>query len=166
MPDTTGLYGRDWYAWTQDQAARLRAWPEHLRPNGLDVENLAEEVEDMGASQRRAIESLLRQLALHLLKIEFHPADDARSHWMAEVDTFRASLDLEFRDSPSLRARRQELLAGAWDRAVRDLGRQLARDAPGSAPIVARLALMRTTPRYDLETQVLAEDWYPERATD
>ena len=38
MPDTASLYDRDWYAWTQDQAARLRAWPEQLRPNGLDVE--------------------------------------------------------------------------------------------------------------------------------
>lgn len=57
MPDTAASYDRDWFAWTQDQAARLRAWPEHLRPTGLDVENLAEEVEDMGKSQRRAVEA-------------------------------------------------------------------------------------------------------------
>ena len=118
----------------------------------------------MGASQRRAVESLLRQLALHLLKMEFHPADDARSPRMAEVDNLRASLDLEFRDSPSLRARRHEFLAGAWGRAARDLGRQLAREAPGSAPVVAEPALAQT-PHYDLDTQMLADGWYPDRPT-
>ncbi|MEN0075079.1 MAG: hypothetical protein AAGC69_11880 [Paracraurococcus sp.] len=40
MPDDSGLHDRDWYAWTQDQAARLRAWPEQLRPNGLDVKEI------------------------------------------------------------------------------------------------------------------------------
>lgn len=163
MPDTTGLCERDWYAWTQDQAARLRAGPEHLRPDGLDVGNL---VEDLGTAQRRAVEALLRQLALHLLKIEFHPADEARPHRMAEVDTFRASLDREFRDNLSLRAKRQELLADVWDRAVRDLSRQLGREAPGSAPVFAEMASMRTTPRYDLETQMLAEGRYPDRSSD
>ena len=71
MPDTASLYDRDFFAWTQDQAARLRAWPEHLRPNGIDVANLVEEVESLGKSDRRAIGSLLGFIALHLLKIEF-----------------------------------------------------------------------------------------------
>ncbi|RAI60988.1 hypothetical protein DOO78_02355 [Roseicella frigidaeris] len=54
MPDDAGLHDRDWYAWTQDQAARLRAWPEQLRPNGLDVREIAEEIESLGTSDRRA----------------------------------------------------------------------------------------------------------------
>ena len=72
MPDTASLYDRDFFAWTQDQAALLRAWPEHLRPNGIDIENLVEEVESLGKSDRRAIESLLELVVLHFLKLEFH----------------------------------------------------------------------------------------------
>jgi hypothetical protein len=162
MPDTASPYEQDWYAWTQDQAARLRAWPEQLRPNGLDVEHLAEEVEDMGGAQRRAIESYLRQIALHLLTIEFHSAAEARSHWKTEVDGFRDSLDLEFRDSPSLRARRQEFFEDAWRRAARDLGRQLDRDAPDRARAIAKLLVAEVPPRYDLDSQILTEGWYPE----
>lgn len=107
-PTGTAPYDQDWYAWTQDQAARLRAWPAALRPDGLDIEHLAEEVADMGGSQRRSVRCLLQQIMVHLLRMEFHPAVESRSHWAAEVMNFRSQLDVEFRDSPSLRARREE----------------------------------------------------------
>jgi Domain of unknown function DUF29 len=162
MPDTTGLYEQDWYAWTQDQAARLRAWPEQLRPNGLDVEHLAEEVEDMGGAQRRAVESYLHLIILHFLKLEFHPATEARLHWMAEVDIFRSSLEREFRHSPSLRARRHEFLPDAWRTACRDMRRRLEREAPDHARVFVAALSTGAPSRYDLDAQILAEDWYPE----
>lgn len=161
MPDDAGLYERDWYAWTQDQAARLRAWPEHLRPNGLDVEHLAEEVEDLGRSQRRAVESFLRQIVSHALKIEFHPAAENRSHWMAEIDNFRVALETEFGDSPSLRARRHDLYAAAWQKAERTFRRQLQREAPEAARRLGAAVPADAPPRYDLDSQILNEDWFP-----
>ncbi|MDO9708199.1 DUF29 domain-containing protein [Paracraurococcus lichenis] len=161
MPDDAGLHDRDWYAWTQDQAARLRAWPEHLRPNGLDVELLAEEVEELGGSQRRAVESLLRQVVIHCLKLEFHPAEEARAHWMREIDGFRAQVETEFRDSPSLRARRGTLFGQAWDKGLRIVRRELEREAPEAARAFAVAVPAEGPPRYDLDAQVLNEDWYP-----
>lgn len=161
MPDDAGLYDRDWYAWTQDQAARLRAWPEHLRPNGLDVEHLAEEVEDLGGSQRRAVESFLELINLHCLKLEFHPALEARQHWMAEIDGFRSGIEREFRHSPSLRARRAEFVADAWAAALRRFRRQLQREAPEAARRFAAAIPADAPPRYDLDSQILDEDWYP-----
>ena len=162
MPDDTArLYDRDWYAWTQDQAARLRAWPEHLRPNGLDVEHLAEEVEDMGKSDRRAVESFLHQIALHLLKLEMHPArTEHAAHWMGEIDNFRIELERRLEDSPSLRAQRADLYARAWTSAERAFRRQLERDAPGRARDFAAAE----APRYDLDAEVLNPDWYPSPA--
>lgn len=77
MAETLDLYERDFFAWTQDQAARLRA----LRPNGLDVENLAEEVETLGRSERRAVVSLMRRIVHHLLKLEMLAWGSAREHW-------------------------------------------------------------------------------------
>lgn len=157
MPDTAQLYDRDWYAWTQDQAARLRAWPEHLRPNGLDVEHLAEEVEDLGRSDRRAIESVLHQIALHLLKLELHPAArEHGAHWMTEIDGFRLDLERRLEDSPSLRAQRADLYARAWTSADRAFRRQLDREALEQARRYAPAA----APRYDLDAEVLNPDWY------
>ncbi len=160
MPDTARLYDRDWYAWTQDQAARLRAWPEHLRPNGLDVEHLAEEVEDMGGSQRRAVQSHLRLIALHLLKLEFHPEQSYRAHWIGEIAAFRDTLSTELRDSPSLRARCPELYPDAWAKARRALLRELAEAAPERHRAIADLLSAEEPPHYDLAC-ILDEDWYP-----
>jgi hypothetical protein len=163
-PDTArDLYDRDWYAWTQDQAARLRAWPEHLRPNGLDVEHLAEEVEDLGGSQRRAVESHLRLIALHLLKLEFHPARDSRGHWVGEVAAFRDTIGTELRDSPSLRGRCPDLYPAAWRRARRAFLDQIAADQPDLARTLAAALPEAAPPRYDLAL-VLAEGWYPDPA--
>ncbi|MBX9699510.1 MAG: DUF29 domain-containing protein [Acetobacteraceae bacterium] len=166
MPDTAQLYDRDWYAWTQDQATRLRAWPEHLRPNGLDVEHLAEEVEDLGKSDRRAVESFLHQVVLHLLKLEFHTAAEARLHWMAEVDAFRLELERRFEDSPSLRAQRAALAGRAWTSAERALRRQLAREAPEAARRLEATLRDAPGPRYALDEQLLNADWYPSPACD
>ncbi|WP_439598051.1 DUF29 domain-containing protein [Falsiroseomonas sp.] len=162
MPDTAIPYEQDWYAWTQDQAARLRAWPEALRPNGLDVVQLAEEVEDMGGSQRRAVQSLLYQLLLHLLKLEFHPAAGSTrgGHWAGEVANFRAQLEIDFRDSPSLRARRQEFVDVVWPRALRQLRRQLREEAPDRLTALDAAA-MEERCRYETDRQVLDEDWLP-----
>jgi hypothetical protein len=57
-------YGTDFYAWTQTQAEALRAqeW------KTLDLENLAEEIESLGRSQRKAVRSHMRNLCMHLLK--------------------------------------------------------------------------------------------------
>jgi len=154
MPDTASLYDRDWFAWTQEQAARLR----DLRPNGLDVENLAEEIEDMGKSQRRAIESLLFQLSVHLLKLELMRWPGSARHCRQESRAFRRSLTRDFRESPSLRAKRHELYVIAWDEAVRAFLADWREGARGTLPV----ALDAAAPRYDLDREVLAEEWFPE----
>ncbi|MDO9708200.1 DUF29 domain-containing protein [Paracraurococcus lichenis] len=161
MPDDAGLHDRDWYAWTQDQAARLRAWPEHLRPNGLDVEEVAQEIESLGKSDRRAITSFLRLIALHALKMEFHPVTEFAGHWRKEIGNFRDELGRLFEESPSLFAQREALFAKAWRDARRELARDLGVDAPEAARAFAAAVPAEGPPRYDLDAQVLNEDWYP-----
>jgi hypothetical protein len=58
------LYDRDFYEWTRCNAALLRAG----RFEEADVERIAEEIEDMGRSERRGIEGRLEVLLTHLLK--------------------------------------------------------------------------------------------------
>lgn len=163
MPDTAIPYETDWYAWTQQQAALLRELPASTRPNGLDVDNLAEEVESMGASQRRAIRSLLEQIFVHFLKLEFHPAVTARPHWQSEIESFRSQLEGEFADSPSLRPRLPELAGTAWPIALRYARRRVGAEAPEMEARMAAAGVRPETPRYDLDGQVLDPTWFPER---
>ena len=66
---TTPDYETDFYAWTQQQAAALRAkdWA------ALDRAHVAEEIEDVGHSVRFAVESQLARLLFHLLKRRYDP---------------------------------------------------------------------------------------------
>jgi Domain of unknown function DUF29 len=160
VSDAADLYERDFHAWTQDQAATLRAWPERLRPNALDIGHLAEEIEDLGIAQRNAVQSLCYQLLLHLLKLGHHPDQTPRSHWQSEVDEFRASLERAFEQSPSLKARRHELVGGEWDRAARRFALVLRRD--GHQPESLSISLPATgRPYFDLDAEVLNADWFP-----
>ncbi len=160
MSDVSELYERDFYAWTQDQAARLRAWPEALRPNALDLANLAEEIEDLGKSQRGAIESLMSRIVEHLLKLRCHPDQASRRHWQKEVAAFRDQIDILFRDNPSLRARRAEIASAIWRRAARRFGQDLDIDGLDARAALAWLP-DPAEPYFDLDREVLAEEWFP-----
>lgn len=162
MPDAPSLYRDDYYAWTQDQAAKLRSWPEHLRPNGIDAGTLAEEVEDLGRSVEDAVESTLEQLVIHLLNLELHPDPQPRNHRANEVDAFRARLERLFRRNPALKARRHAIYAGLWPSACRQVGKALARDGANAPALTA--ALREDTLRHLLDEAVLNEDWYPQPA--
>jgi hypothetical protein len=92
------LYDEDFYAWTQEQAAALRA----LRgDNRLDVEHLAEEIEDLGRSDLQAVESFVEQIIAHLLNVDYSGQDNPRQRWRAEVLNFRKSVDRKI--TPSIR---------------------------------------------------------------
>jgi hypothetical protein len=76
------LYDLDFYSWTQDQAARLRA----LTPqSGLDLENLADEVADLGRSERNKTFHHLLQACTQLLKAAQSTAEEPQRHWRAET---------------------------------------------------------------------------------
>lgn len=95
-------YDTDFFAWTQEQAARLRALPPESRGNGLDAANLAAEIESMGKRDRRAATSLLVRLVVHLLKLAASPLREPREHWRLEARDSRCALAEVLDDSPSL----------------------------------------------------------------
>lgn len=113
---TETLYETDFYAWTQHQAALLRA--EEIET--LDLANLAEEIESMGISQRKEITSRLIVLIMHLLKWQYQPAPHGRTQprsWLNTITTQRQEIELVLRDSPSLRRQLPEHIAYAYPRA-------------------------------------------------
>jgi Domain of unknown function DUF29 len=69
------LYDEDFYAWTQQQAGLLRRMPRV--GTELDLDNIAEEIEDLGRSDLRTAQSLVEHIIEHLLKLEFAGLDEA-----------------------------------------------------------------------------------------
>jgi len=108
------LYDRDYYAWLIEQAAHIRA----RRLDQLDYEALAEELEDMGRSERRAVENYLKNLLLHLLKWAVQTERRSGS-WRDSIDTARDAVADLLRDSPSLKPQLSEFVTRQYDRARR-----------------------------------------------
>lgn len=107
-------YEADYVAWAEDQAARLR----RARPAGVDWENLAEEVESLGKSDRRAIGANLKLVLDHLIKWRFQPAKRSAS-WSTSIDEHRDRIARILADSPSLAGLPAAALAAEYRKARR-----------------------------------------------
>jgi hypothetical protein len=100
MSTKTARYDEDFYAWTQEQAALLREGA----VDELDLANLAEEIESLGKSDRRALGSHLRNLVLHLLKWHYQPSGRLTGHsWQSSIRNARADIAVLLEDSHTLR---------------------------------------------------------------
>lgn len=107
------LFERDFYRWTQDQAALMREG----RLSEIDLEQVAEELESMGARERRELIGRLAVLLAHLLKWQYQPERRSRS-WRPMVNEQRRQLELLLEDSPSLRANLADYQSRAYRNAV------------------------------------------------
>lgn len=85
------LYDDDFYAWTQQQAALLRAMPP--ASNRLDAQLIAEEIEDLGRSEIRSAQSLCEHIIEHLLRLEYSGLTEPAEHWRREIVEWRLQLD-------------------------------------------------------------------------
>jgi hypothetical protein len=124
-------YDDDFYAWTQTQAAALRAkdWA------ALDLEHLAEEIEDVGNSVRFAIESQMVRLLWHLLKLRHDPATRPRRGWKVTVDAARE--EIAKRAKGGLQHHPERYLPDAYRQARRRLSLGMDRpltDVPEACP--------------------------------
>ena len=109
------LYEQDYYAWTEEQVGLLRLG----QTANLDLANLAEEIEDMGRSQRRAVKSALIVVLVHLFKYRFQAGRRSNS-WRATLREHRRRLRDEFVDSPSLRPYTEQIFADCYQDACED----------------------------------------------
>jgi hypothetical protein len=102
----------DVHAWAEDQVRFLRtgAW------SRLDIEHLADEIADVGRSERHALTGALSVILLHLLTWDHQPTRRSRSR-VTSIRTQRSVVDERLDDSPSLRAQMDGLVARAYHRA-------------------------------------------------
>jgi hypothetical protein len=125
-------YDSDFYAWTVEQTRLLRAG----ELSAIDATNIAEEIESIGRSDRRELQSRLVVLSMHLLKWRQQPGVRSRS-WSATIEEQRLQIDNIFAESPSLKPLAAGMLAQAYAiaraRAIAETG--LADDAfPAACP--------------------------------
>jgi len=153
MPDAR-LYETDFYAWTQEQAAALRRMAEARANTELDLENLAEAIEDMGGSDLRALEGDLGRVIEHLLKLEHSPAADPQKKWTISTVEHRTRVRKAIRKSGTLKRLLPELLPDVWDDA-----RKVAAKAMELFDGVDPATLPDACP-YGLE-QILDDDFWP-----
>ena len=103
------LYERDFYAWANEQAALLRAG----KLDHADIENIAEEIESMGRSEKRELVSRLTVLLLHLLKWRHQPAFRGTS-WRLSIEEQRYRLEDHLNDNPSLTSQMDAAIPAAY----------------------------------------------------
>ncbi|WP_250122463.1 DUF29 domain-containing protein [Chroococcidiopsis sp. CCMEE 29] len=103
------LYKTDFYAWTQQQIHLLKqqAW------QSLDVQNLLEELADLGRRERQELRNRLSVLLGHLLKWQFQPQQRGNS-WLATIREQREQLVLLLDENPSLKPYLSEALSIAY----------------------------------------------------
>lgn len=117
-------YDADYVGWLEAQVALLRAG----RLDALDVAMIAEELEDVGKSEARALRSALTLVIMHMLKWDHQPERRTRS-WVLTIRQQRSAVEEALEESPSLRPRLAAAITRAYPNAVLS-----AADETGFAP--------------------------------
>jgi hypothetical protein len=156
MTNPKTLYETDTVAWSEHQAAALRAAARGGSNQPLDWENLAEEIEDLAKSLRLALRSQIVRIIQHLVKLTHSPAVEPRRGWRRTIRQARLEIDLILGDSPSLRREVPRFIERETGRAVQLAIRDMEEYDEASRfdfPTLRKAAFT--------EEQVLG-DWFPE----
>ena len=139
-------HDEDFYGWAMGEASllRQRKWDE------LDIEHLAEELESMGASEKRELVSRMAQLIFHLLKWQLQAHLRCRS-WEGSIETQREELQEIIEDSPSLKPKVIDCFPVAYKKAKSLVKKETPLD----------LNLLPVECPYTFE-QIMNDEFYPE----
>ena len=138
------LYESDYDRWLTEMVEILK----NRDLKKLDYDNLIEELEALGRSERNAVKSLLLQIIVHLMLYQFWQLEKERNanHWAAEIITFRVQLE---------------------DKLTTNLRNYLAEELPkiyqNALLIVQKKTQLNSFPEhcpYSLE-QLLDKQWFP-----
>ena len=95
------LYNQDFNLWLEQtyQAIKQKDF------EAVDWDNLLEEIDDMGKSQKRSLESYLELLIAHTLKLQYWESEKERNckHWQVEISNFRKRINRLIKKNPSLK---------------------------------------------------------------
>jgi hypothetical protein len=153
LPPMGNLYDQDLVLWSEEQGRALRAAAGAGRNAPIDWENVAEEIESLGRSERHALASHIAIVIEHLLKLQASPATEPARGWRDTIRRARQKIEDVLEESPSLR---------------REVTALIGRETPRARALVhANFQDYGEQPRIDIESvgyteaQVLG-DWLPE----
>jgi hypothetical protein len=155
MSDVKSLYDEDFVLWSKQQADALRSMAQSSSNQKLDWDNLAEEIESLGISQRSALASQIRRMIRHFLKLEFSPATEPRRGWFESANDAKAEIESLLEISPSLRNELTSIIVAETRRGSKLAIGDLERHHELDRAIVARILARTYT-----EEQILGE-WFP-----
>jgi hypothetical protein len=141
-------YEKDVVAWANEQVALLRAG----KLSGIDIEHIAEEIEDVGKSQQRELASRMVVLLTHLLKWQFQPTRRSKS-WQYTIATQRKDVAYVLLEAPSLRTKfnDDQWFDIVWSKAKSQAENETGLDIEAFPKIST----------WSIE-QMLSQDFYPE----
>jgi hypothetical protein len=157
------LYESDFYQWVQKQKKLLAS----RQFDQLDLENLIEEVEDMGKREPRSLESHLTTLLLHLLKYQYQTkvledkwiAEMVVHTWYPSMDNPRREIRKLLQDSPSLKSRASEVVVASYKDAKASAIKQMNQYIKQEDRKLTDRSFPEACPwTFD---QVMEEDWLP-----
>ncbi|BAZ46305.1 hypothetical protein NIES4102_33350 [Chondrocystis sp. NIES-4102] len=101
------LYNQDFNLWVEEIKQKIQK--QDFRE--MDWENLLEEIDDMGKSEKRSLESYLQRLIEHILKLKYWESQRERNyrHWRAEVANFRNQINRLLKRNPSFQKYLEEI---------------------------------------------------------
>ncbi|MGL5074378.1 MAG: DUF29 domain-containing protein [Waterburya sp.] len=95
------LHENDFNLWIEEIKIKIQ----NRDIDAMDWDNLLDEIDDMGASQKRALDSYMQRLIEHILKLKYwhSEVDRCRNSWMVEVTNFRSRINRMLKKNPSLK---------------------------------------------------------------
>ena len=143
---TTTTYEKDFYGWTVSTAQLLRDG----KMSEVDFENIIEEIEALGRSEKHQLINRLALVISHLLKWQYQAT--LRSHsWIYTIREQRIQAQIHLSDNPSLKSKLDDILKVAYDVAISKAAKDTSldkKDFPSECP-------------YTFE-QIMDDGFYPE----
>ncbi len=109
---TNGLYERDFYSWSMQQADALK----NRDFAAIDWDSVSEEIQDLGVTQRNEWAAFCARVIEHLLKIHYwdRATEWVLFHWAQEAENFRCEMAKLVGKNPGLKSKYAEMFAEAW----------------------------------------------------
>jgi RecB family exonuclease len=141
------LYDQDYYLWLEATVTQLKT----NQLSSLDLENLITELEDMGKSYKRALESYLTRFFEHCFKLLYWELEREYNakHWYLEIANFRREIKKLLRDSPSLKPYLAQVFTECYLDARKAFAKTLNKKPADFPNEIATLE------------QILDDDWFP-----
>ncbi|MFN6211235.1 MAG: DUF29 domain-containing protein [Microcystis sp.] len=145
IPDLKTLYEIDDSLWLEETIKLLKT----KKFDALDLDNLIEELEDLGNEKKFRVASFLQQIIRHCLLLQFWTSEREynQAHWRSEIINFKDELNTYL--TTNLRNYLEHNLATIYEKALRYLRQKTDNKVnfPDTCP-------------YSLE-ELLAPNWLP-----